>query len=258
MERIAFSNPESALQEFEGVFEPMRHHFDCWEIVSEREHRVIDIEKRLKKLLDAYKIKLQIHAPFVDINIASPEERSRKRAIGEIANTIKVGSRLEVKVVTVHPGHFSPPTPPERSLELCKESLEDIGRTGEELGIKIALENMGRGGYSMIHTPGELAEMIEDTSLGFCFDVGHANFTGGWKQWVNNKELMSRLTNLHLHDNNGEIDEHMTIGEGNLDFEALLSHLRFYCGTGVIEARSLESAVLSKKRLKELMNAISQ
>jgi sugar phosphate isomerase/epimerase len=67
---------------------------------------------------------------------------------------------------------------------------------------------------------------------------------------------MGKLANLHLHDNDGKGDQHLAIGEGTLDFKVLLPFLRFYSGTWVIEVKSLESAILSKRRLKGLMNTI--
>jgi hypothetical protein len=79
MDRIAFSNPESINQEFELVLESLLPYFDCWEIVSERKHRVIDIEERLKDLLASNELKLQIHAPFNGLNIASPDKKNEEK-----------------------------------------------------------------------------------------------------------------------------------------------------------------------------------
>jgi sugar phosphate isomerase/epimerase len=256
MDEIAFSNPESINQEFELVLESLIPYFKSWEIVSEGKHRVTDIEERLKELLPSYGLKLQIHAPFTGLNIASPDKKLRKKSIEEIKATVEAGVRLGAKVITVHPGSFSPLTSPELTYELNKKALGEIADFGEERGVKIALENMGMGPTSMAHKPEEVIQMIEGTLLDFCFDVGHANFTGGWKQWVSNQELMSRLTNLHLHDNEGKEDQHLAIGEGSLNFKALLPFLKTYSGTWVIEVKSLESAILSQKRLKELMSTI--
>jgi sugar phosphate isomerase/epimerase len=180
----------------------------------------------------------------------------RRNSIKEIKATVETGARLGAKVITVHPGSFSPLASPKITYELNKKALEEIADFGEEIGIKIALENMGKGATSMAHKPEEVIQMIEGTQLGFCFDVGHTNFTGGWKQWVSNQELMGKLANLHLHDNDGKGDQHLAIGEGALNFKALLPFLKSYSRTWVIEVKSFESGIKSKKRLKELMNAI--
>jgi sugar phosphate isomerase/epimerase len=43
------------------------------------------------------------------------------------------------------------------------------------------------------------------------------------EEWVD--VLGSRLMEIHLHDNHGEADDHLPLGQGNIDFPSLFSLL---------------------------------
>ena len=87
-------------------------------------------------------------------------------------------------------------------------------------GVKICLENIfsrrpGRIIEGRLANAADACRMIDLLNeeaggdyFGFCLDVGHANLTNrNIKEYV--KELGSRLTILHIHDNNGFEDLHM-------------------------------------------------
>ena len=87
-------------------------------------------------------------------------------------------------------------------------------------GVKICLENIfsrrpGRvieGRLANAHDACRMLDLLNEEAggdyFGFCLDVGHANLTNrNIKEYV--KELGSRLTILHIHDNNGLEDLHM-------------------------------------------------
>ena len=58
---------------------------------------------------------------------------------------------------------------------------------------------------------------------------------------------------MHIHDNEGEKDQHLTIGDGNIDMGACIKNLSKYGGKYIIESKSLESAVESQDRLNRLL-----
>ena len=97
----------------------------------------------------------------------------------------------------------------------------------------------------------ELQQVISDTDLSVCFDVGHANTTGQIDEMI--ETFGDRIVNVHIHDNNGERDQHLTIGDGNIDYVDVFSKLSSYQGNFVIEARDLESAIESQDRIAEML-----
>jgi sugar phosphate isomerase/epimerase len=67
--------------------------------------------------------------------------------------------------------------------------------------------------------------------------------------------FFDRIANVHIHDNNGDRDAHMTIGDGSIDFQHVLKRLSRYSGNYIIESRSFESAVESQSRLESLLSS---
>ena len=58
-----------------------------------------------------------------------------------------------------------------------------------------------------------------------------------------------RIKNIHIHDNNGDKDEHLTIGTGSIDFCKVLKKLKFYDRNYVIESKNYDSAAESQSVL---------
>ena len=52
--------------------------------------------------------------------------------------------------------------------------------------------------------------------------------------------LAEHIVNVHLHDNNGEQDTHLSLGKGNINFSAVLANLRKieYKGPLIVEVHS--------------------
>ncbi|MCF8057444.1 MAG: sugar phosphate isomerase/epimerase [Desulfocapsa sp.] len=69
-----------------------------------------------------------------------------------------------------------------------------------------------------------LTELNSDSAR-FCLDVGHLmSFAKTpWQDWL--PRLSPWLGQLHLHDNNGEGDEHLGLGLGSFDFQGLFQFL---------------------------------
>jgi sugar phosphate isomerase/epimerase len=141
--------------------------------------------------------------------------------------------------------------------------LKTIDARARDRGVRIALENMPEMPASMAKVPGELLEFLEGTAMGVCFDIGHANTVGNIPDFLAIKdgtvwavEVKDRFINMHVHDNVGDRDRHMVIGEGNIDFRRWLGAFRPYGGRYVIEARELEMSLVSRDRLRGVLASL--
>ena len=237
---------------FEEVIAEVSKVFDHWEIFAEAEHRLPSIEARFRDLIPSYKLSYSIHAPISDINIASLNERIREDSILEILTTAETAANLNIDLITIHPGLSSMAVPymEEKAVEKAKRSLSAIDRISAEYGVRIAVENMPAFPFMLGRTVEELKELIDMTNLGFCLDIGHANTTDQTDGLI--KEFKDRLINIHIHDNHGEHDEHLTLGEGSIDFKRIIESLKGYTGNYVIESKSYPSAVESQDYLRSL------
>ena len=238
---------------FEEVIQEVSKVFEHWEIFAEAEHRLPAVEARFRDLKQSYNLSYSIHAPISDINLGSLNERIREDSILEILTTAETAANLDIEVITVHPGISSMAVPymEEKAVEKAKKSLSSIDRIASQYGVRIAVENMPAFPFMLGRTAEELNELIGQTNLGFCLDIGHANTTDQIDDLI--KQFKDRLINVHIHDNHGEMDEHLTLGEGEIDFKKVLGQLAGYQGNFIIESRSFPSAVESQDYLKPLL-----
>ncbi|MDD4245429.1 MAG: sugar phosphate isomerase/epimerase [Candidatus Methanomethylophilaceae archaeon] len=231
----------------------MSKEFELWEIFSEAEHYVQNISGMLAVIAPSYDLKYSVHAPICDNNIASLNERMREASVLDLISLVESALSLNVSTITVHPGVYSLVVPDmeEKSVAAAKKSLRTLDRIMAEYGIKVAVENMPNLDFMLGRTPQELAELVEGTELGVCFDIGHANTVGDIDGFID--LLGSRFVNVHVHDNCGRNDEHLVLGEGNVDFKSALKKLSSYRGNHVIESRDFPSAVESRDILRQML-----
>jgi sugar phosphate isomerase/epimerase len=226
--------------------------FDFVEIVGEWPHYLTrDNLPFFNEVLSSYELKATVHAPFSDLNIASFNERIRNTSLELILETIELAAELGSIVVTMHPGHCSPISVKNRKkyLEIHRESLRTIARWSEEYGIKIGVENMPRFPILDAQNCDRVRGIIEGVEVGLTFDVGHLNTTTrNFDRFI---ELFGdRIVHVHLHDNSGERDEHLHLGDGTVPWKLLLPKLPKV--TWALEVDDIESARRSLEFLRNL------
>ena len=69
----------------------------------------------------------------------------------------------------------------------------------------------------------DILEKFNSPYLGVCFDTGHANLTGRFKEEF--LILKDKIFTFHIHDNDGKSDSHLALGEGNIQWEKILKLL---------------------------------
>jgi len=106
----------------------------------------------------------------------------------------------------------------ENSVETWSSLLQGLKQTQTTLVIENVYEQTP-------HMLLNLLQALPGRQVGFCFDTGHMNAfsTTAMQDWLN--DLGAFLTQIHLHDNDGQWDDHMAIGDGNIDFEILFGYL---------------------------------
>ena len=89
--------------------------------------------------------------------------------------------------------------------------------------------------------PGELFGMVEGIDgIGVTIDIGHANTTGTVDEFLKN---LPKADHIHLHDNHGSSDEHLSLEKGTVDWGRVSrTLLSSYSGIVVIEGRNLNEA----------------
>ncbi len=229
---------------------PVSETFRLWEIFSEADHCVHNDTESIMSVLDQYGLFCQVHAPICDWNVASMTDRLMRASIDETKETIDAAEMLGAKVVTVHPGLSSMAVPgmESRAVERANIAMRELESYVDGREIVLAIENMPNPPFFLGRTASQLAEIVDGTDLGICFDIGHANTMGEIDAMIDS--FKDRIVNIHIHDNNGDRDAHMTLGQGSIDFTHVIRRMSGYKGNWIIESKSLESAIQSKAILE--------
>ena len=239
---VFFSSSAKVTAPPEWVYDLKNAGFDGWEIVAEGDYRLDTPEglARIRHLVETTGLQVTVHAPYGDLNCASLNYPILRESIRQISACIAAASEWTDRV-TFHPGYLSPlaKLDPERAWATQKEALRDIGRTAADHGVLACLENMISVREFLCRDPGELLGMTDGVEgIGVCFDLGHAHTVGVVQNFV---DLIGRADHLHLHDNHGNSDEHLAMGDGTIAYDrlgpAIASGFR---GITVVEGRSVE------------------
>ncbi len=199
-------------------------------------------------------IRSTIHAPFMDLSPGSFEPLLREVTHRRFHQIMDVASLLRPRVVVFHPGYDKWRYGENRDRWLA-ESIplwQEMVERGEECDCIIAVENIFEEEPTTLF---DLISCVDSPRLRHCFDMGHWNLFKkvSLEEWFS--VLGPFMAETHIHDNNGEKDEHLPLGEGNLDSRLIFSLLEQHAPNAVrtIEAHTrerLERALTSLDRLQ--------
>lgn len=250
---IGVGSPEFCMHPFVEMAERISKHFELWEVLSEGEDRLEVAAEGIAYARDSLGLRFQVHAPLSDVNIGSAHEPMRAAALNEIRGTIEMCHRLDIPLVTVHPGFVQGVAFLDRrkALDRTRDSIKEIASFARMNSVEVAVENLPANINATCTTASDLLEAIGGTGLGICFDLGHANTAGQVGEML---ALVDRFRNVHLHNNEGQWDQHNVIDDGTADIGKVAAVLkRSYKGNIVIESTDLESGIQSKARLEKLL-----
>lgn len=175
---------------------------------------------RIGELADAYDVSLTYHAPFRDWNLGSFNDASREASAEQVKDTLDDAATAGAGGVVVHGGSVPrryPERVQEKARENAKRSLRECTAYASDVGVPLCLENQPRSDTKIRHTttPKDLAAMLDSADadgLKVTLDVGHAKVNGHpWRDFLD--RFGERVHIVHLHDNDGETDQHHPLSE---------------------------------------------
>ncbi len=204
--------------------------FDYIELWGEIPHAYPDWVDRaeLRDALASYSMALTMHAPFTDLNLAFPYEPVRSAVERILGEFVDFGAWLGAQIVTIHPGSVHSELMVPQGAQNAMSTLKKVVKAADGR-LQVNVENQAKG-RSRYHLPlGSTTESLDfildqDKALGFTLDTGHAHVNGQDPSLLM-RRAGPRLTEVHLHDNAGESDEHRIPGEGTTNLEPLMRDL---------------------------------
>lgn len=228
--------------------EPVEHYFEYSsqhgfnhleiDLIQNHSQEKTFTEKRInniKKAKQKHNLNISLHIPYTK-NFAEKISFFRKANIRYFKKVALLAKKLDAVHITVHLGNF-----PRASLwadlrtiylDRVITSLKDLVSIAENHNFKVAIENIiplpFESGYFFLGDNINDFEFIfsklDSKALGFCLDFGHANLNEGVLEYIN--RFGSKLLAVHYHDNNGEKDEHLQVGQGTIPWQNTIDYLK--------------------------------
>lgn len=218
-----------------------KHSFEMIEILGEDPF----FEKDRGEFKDCG-IDMRIHAATVDINIASLNKGIRKESVRQMIECGRYAEKINAKTITVHPGIIGRNEPHLRKMAM-EYSIESVGEIIDNTNVEISVENMPVRGKFLANKVDELEEIQTQTGCYLTIDTGHGNTCGNLEEMLD----LKKISYCHINDNDGERDQHITVGDGTLDLELLKK-----IDKGIIELNNFDNILKSKKVIESVLNNI--
>ena len=202
-------------------------------------------------ILNSFNLDYTIHAPFMDVNIAALGSKSRANSIEQIKDSIDLANQIDAKVVVVHPGliPFLAREMPEEVYKVSDNSIKEIGDYSQDSGVNTTIENMPAFETMIYQDMNRLNETLVEFDMGMTFDIGHAHHSG----ISPDETYFDSIKHIHAHDNMGDEDSHLALGEGNIQLKDIITTFenKKYDGIYMIEVNNKDSI---KKSLEFFKN----
>ncbi|MGA2682961.1 MAG: sugar phosphate isomerase/epimerase family protein [Candidatus Bathyarchaeia archaeon] len=179
--------------------------------------RVVALKDEAKK----FSLEFSVHAPFADINIASPSTSILHASLKRLKQSMAYANELNAKVWVFHPGAKTGISQfyPGAEWKQNAASVQELYKAAEEYGLNIALENLPGKYWFLMHKPEEFMRFYRETNLpiGIALDLGHAHLEAQIEPFFN--LLADKIGHVHASDNDGSDDQHLGIGKGKIDYD---------------------------------------
>ncbi|MDP3065365.1 MAG: sugar phosphate isomerase/epimerase family protein [Methanobacteriaceae archaeon] len=222
MEKIGFSTLALFARPFEEWLEiATADGFNMIEILCEGPYwpRILLSQIDDLEIFSSYDVDLFLHAPTVDLNPASVNPGIREETLKQLQETVELAAKIGAEAITTHPGLIRRLEDRLRSMGLYYsiETLKKAAIYAQDRGVVFSVENMPNRYAYFCNSPEEHAYYTKECDCQATLDLGHANTSGEIQKFLQ----MPRIHYYHLSDNNGEKDQHLPLGEGTLDLNAI-------------------------------------
>lgn len=196
--------------------------FDCFALDSFSNE---DFQRVAATLNDAG-LSITFHAPFFDLRPGALDKRIRQVTVDRFKQLFDLVPYYHPKMIVFHASFDSIYYVANEDLwlENSKATWSQFIPIAEELNTIIALENVYENDPCMFS---KLIRSFGDSDyLRVCFDTGHFNTfsKASVDEWLD--EIGPFIGEVHLHDNAGDGDKHMPVGEGTFPFQTLFYYLK--------------------------------
>lgn len=244
---------QPSINNFNEYLQLAKVHNFSFEIMDLAYPAILDNDEQLKKVINLYQNtpNYSAHGVFIDINYSGGDSLILEATKKRLHSCFKSIKKLQIKRIILHSCFF--PIMPENSMLYdlwCEDSAKLLIDFAVQYDTEILIENVLDISPFVIR---KLMEKANHKKINVCLDIGHANLTktpiSGWFE-----VLHPYIKYMHLSDNNGVFDEHLALGDGNIDFAYMCQLLEKYKikSDYTLEVTGIDRVIKSIEYLKRL------
>ncbi len=171
-------------------------------------------------------IKLRgFHGPFSELTPATRDKKIRDVVLTRFQTAYQFALKVGASHFNLHTG-FIPKTYPheiwiKNSVEFWCGFLAD-----KNDGIAVHIENVYEENFSLIEELlNKINERLGREAVSACVDIGHVNSNSSKsiKEWI--EGLNNKIKYVHIHNNNGILDDHWGLWKGKINIPEVLDLL---------------------------------
>ncbi|WP_428909739.1 sugar phosphate isomerase/epimerase family protein [Niallia sp. Krafla_26] len=230
--------------------------------------------KGIRYLINEFSPMVSMHIP-TNLDLGHGNTFVRQTIIDQIKESIDFAQSCGAIMLPIHPGTIGTMDIPvtgdsqikerlikasenkkQKARELTIEALVDLSDYISSTQMILTLENVLLP-QEIVYSANDLDSILKEVdrpNVKALFDCGHAYRCGiEPAKFIN--ELQSEIAHIHVNDNDGTCDLHLSIGEGTIDYGSMFNELKNknYQGTIVMETGydSAEDLIEDAKRLQQ-------
>jgi L-ribulose-5-phosphate 3-epimerase len=161
------------------------------------------------------------------------EPGARARRLDFLVRCAEMAAALGGDVVSIWSGALPPETEPHDAWRFLHDGVARLCERVAPLGVRVAFEPEPGMLVESLAQWGALRDAVAAPNLGLTLDVGHVPCTEAVAADAAIRRHAGELLNVHLDDSRGGVHEHLQIGEGELDWAAIVRALVEVGFTGV-------------------------
>ncbi|MGB9202027.1 sugar phosphate isomerase/epimerase family protein [Methanobacterium sp.] len=244
--KIGFSTLALFMSPLEDCLEiASKDGFQLMEILCEGPYwprNALEMDNTVYEAFNSYDVDVYLHSPTIDLNPGSLNPGIREETLKQLKETIDFAVEINAIAITTHPGliHRFEERVRKYGMGHAIETLRHVNDYAIERGIKFSVENMPNKYAYFCNSAEEHQFFINECGAYATVDTGHANTSEDVEAFFK----MDRIVYYHLNDNNGEKDQHLTLGEGTFDLK-LIDKI----DNGIIELNNYQNILKSRQLL---------
>ena len=201
--------------------------------------------EQVRELKRATGLDVTVHLSYIDLNLASLVPMARRASLERTQRGLEFAHDVSALCGVLHSGlhYLRHPQADALAAAALEESMGEL----EGSSVPITLENLALTPNDYLRGPEELDALTRRHGMRNCVDFGHAHVESHVDERASIQAYLDTLgtnvVHLHLHNNHGQLDEHLATDAGSIDYAPFREYLATFAGTVCLEIGTEEAGV---------------